>query len=67
MSNHKIIFYGEQSSEAKLNTLEVFATKENQIVVIVKNEDGTTAYTKLDKPTAVKLTRVMKSEISKIQ
>ena len=67
MSNHKIIFYGEQDSEAKLHTLEVFATNQNKINVIVKNEDGSIAYTKLNKSTAIKLSRVLKAEISKIQ
>lgn len=67
MSNHKIIFYGDQTSEAKSHTLEVFATSENQINIVVKNEDNSFAYTKLNKSTAIKLCRVLKSEISKIQ
>ena len=66
MSNHKTIFYGTKSTQD--NQLEVFRNFTNEISICI-SVDATSypSVITLDKATAIKLSRVLKSEISKIQ
>jgi hypothetical protein len=66
MSNHKIIFYGSGTSEN--HKLECFYNTNNKIFITIDmGFNQTPDWIVLDKDTAIKLSRVLKSEISKIQ
>lgn len=66
MSNHKIIFYGTKGSEK--TELECFYNTNNKIFIqIDMGYNNIPDWITLDKDTAIKLSRVLKSEISKIQ
>ena len=65
MSNHSIIFHGTETTKG--HRLEVFCNLQNEISISINYGESHPAVITLDKPTAIKLTRVMKSEISKIQ
>lgn len=66
MSNHKIIFFGTENSEN--HQLECYYNDNNEIFISIDmNYNQTPDWITLDKDTAIKLTRVLKSEISKIQ
>ena len=59
----RLVFTGTQRSETNQNELEVFATNHNEIILIIDDRD----YICLDKLTAIKLVKTLKSEISKIE
>jgi hypothetical protein len=67
MSNHKIVFYGSEKSETEQFTLNLFANIHNNIYICINsgiNEEPD--FICLDKNTAIKLSRVLKCEISKL-
>ena len=59
----RLVFTGTQRSETNQNELEVFATNHNEILLIIDDRD----YICLDRLTAIKLVKTLKSEISKIE
>jgi hypothetical protein len=66
MSNHKIIFYGDDASEE--HKLECFKNDNNSIFISIDMHfNQVPDWITLDKATAIKLSRVLKSEISKIE
>jgi|AntAceMinimDraft_16_1070373.scaffolds.fasta_scaffold49027_1 plastocyanin domain-containing protein len=68
MSNHKIVFYGTEKSETSSHELTAFHNTINEIYITIKSGyNEIPDWICLDKETAIKLTRVLKSEISKIK
>lgn len=68
MSNHKIIFFGSEESETQKHQLNLFANDKDNIYISIDSElNSLPDFICIDKPTAIKLTRVLKAEISKIQ
>lgn len=66
MSNHKIIFLGTENSEN--HKLECYRNDNNEIFIAIDMDyNQISDWITLDKDTAIKLSRVLKSEISKIQ
>jgi hypothetical protein len=68
MSNHKIIFFGSEESETQEHQLNLFANNNGNIYIGIDSKfNSVPDFICLDKATAIKLSRVLKSEISKIQ
>lgn len=66
MSNHKIIFLGTENSEN--HQLECYHNDNDEIFISIDmGYNEITDWITLDKATAIKLVRVLKAEISKIQ
>ena len=66
MSNHKIIFLGTENSEN--HQLECYYNDNDEIFISIDiGYNEITDWITLDKATAIKLVRVLKAEISKIQ
>lgn len=66
MSNHKIIFYGSENSEE--HTLECYHNDNNEIFISIDMKyNQLPDWITLDRPTAIKLSKVLKAEISKIK
>lgn len=61
----KLKFYGTEKSETHQTSIEVFATERDEILIYT--EGNTCEYVCLDKATAIKLVKTLKSEISKIE
>lgn len=67
MSNHTIIFFGSEESDTEKHQLNLFANdKDNIYIGIDSGFNSLPDFICLDKATAIKLTRVLKAEISKI-
>lgn len=68
MSKHKIIFVGDSNENIQL---EVKQTHEELLTISIQDYGCDHQYNyqiiSLDKPTAIKLSRVLKSEISKLK
>lgn len=66
MANVKLRFYGTESSETQEHYLEAFCNVHDQlyIQVGVKDQEFYTGFICLDKPTAVRLVRELKRQIS---
>ena len=66
MSNHKIIFLGSESSDG--HQLECYHNDSNEIFISIDmNYNQVSDWITLDKATAIKLSRVLKAEISKLE
>ena len=66
MSNHKIIFLGSELSEN--HELECYHNDRNEIFISIDMKyNQVNDWITLDRATAIKLSRVLKAEISKIQ
>lgn len=66
MSKHKIVFYGTRDSED--TELQAYYNIFNEIYISIDmNYNQFPDFITLDKATAIKLVRVLKREISKIQ
>lgn len=69
MSNYKIVFSGTDKSNTENHSLTTFANTNNEIyieILIPEYEDIIIPFITLDKQTAIKLVKVLKSEISKL-
>lgn len=67
MSNHKIIFFGSELSETQDHELETFANEKGNIYIKIEMPGFVESFICLDRSTAIKFSRVLKAEISKIQ
>jgi hypothetical protein len=67
MSNHKIVFFGSDESKTDNFTLNLFANSEDNIYISIDSGiNEVPDFICLDKKTAIKLSRVLKCEISKL-
>jgi hypothetical protein len=67
MSNYKIIFIGTERSETNEHELEAFATNNDEIYVCIDMGVEQYSYLCLDKSTAIKFAKTLRTEINKIQ
>ena len=63
----KILFSGTKTSGTINQKLECRINLRNEISVVISSINGDCKAIYLDKPTAIKLSKVLKSEISKIE
>ena len=68
MSNHKTIFFGSKESETQEHQLNLFANDKGNIYISIDSKyNSLPDFICLDRSTAIKLSRVLKAEISKIK
>ena len=67
MSNHKIKFYGTEYSGTEEHDLETFVNRHNEIWISIEMPDFTPCFICLDKSTAIKFAKTLRTEINKIQ
>tara|TARA_R110000796_G_scaffold182336_1_gene298885 strand:- start:482 stop:685 length:204 start_codon:yes stop_codon:yes gene_type:complete len=66
MSKHKILFYGTDNGSED-HKLETFINVYNEIFISIDMPDFTTSFISLDKSTAIKFAKTLRTEINKIQ
>lgn len=64
MAKIKLVFFGDE--ECSDHELEVFANTKNKIYISISIPGYEPSFTALDKETAIKLSKVLKTEISKL-
>ena len=66
MSNHRILFYGTENGTEE-HTLEVYVNTFNEIWVSIEVPDYPPSFITLDKSTAIKFAKTLRTEINKIK
>lgn len=66
MSNHRLVFYGTPISETEANELTCYVNHRDEIFIDVKNEGESSSFICLDKSTAIKFAKTLRTEINKI-
>ena len=67
MANIKLSFLGSEKSETEEHKLECFYNAHNEIYINIEMVDGEYGFICLDKSTAIKLSKTLKTEINKIE
>ena len=67
MSNHKLIFYGTELSETQDHELECYINANMEIWISINTNLYPNSFICLDKSTAIKLAKTLRTEINKIQ
>lgn len=65
MSKHKITFYGTENSKTNEAELECFVNTHNEIFISI--EDNYPQFICLDKSTAIKFAKTLRTEINKME
>ncbi len=66
MSNHKILFFGAEGTDTDNHNLECYANYEGFMWIEINMEDLPPSYILLDKPTAIKFAKTLRTEINKM-
>lgn len=66
MANVRLKFFGTKRSETDENSLEVYATSNHEILIIIDDSVRANCLC-LDIPTAIKLAKVLRQEINLIK
>ena len=66
MARAKLIFYGAEGSSTETYELECMSNHKQEIYISIESGDYPGTYICLDKPTAIKFVKTLKSEINKI-
>lgn len=67
MSNFKILFYGTDKNEMSEHSLECYANINNEIWISIEMPEFPPSFICLDKSTAIKFAKTLRTEINKIQ
>ena len=67
MANVKLTFYGSEKSESDEHKLCCFANSHNEIYIELEVDGFTPHWICLDKSTAIKFAKTIRTEINKIQ
>ena len=67
MSNHKLIFYGTETFDMQEHTIECYVNKVNEIFITIEAPGFAPLFITLDKSTAIKFAKTLRTEINKIQ
>jgi len=67
MANVKLMFYGTEKSETDENKLECFLNTSNDIFICISMEGFVDSYVCLDKSTAIKFAKTLRTEINKME
>ena len=65
MANVKLSFYGTENTEDTF--LECFYNTNNEIYICIEENDRPPSHITLDKSTAIKLSKTLRTEISKME
>lgn len=63
----KLVFTGTENSETDSTELEVFANRNNELFIGITEHYAPCIHICLNRETAIKLSKVLKSEISKLE
>jgi len=69
MANLKIVFLGQENTHAEEHELICYLDEENRIYIELdmKDEDYSPSWIYLDKSTAIKLAKTLRTEINKME
>jgi hypothetical protein len=67
MSNHKLIFYGTETFDMEEHTIECYINSVHEIFITIEMPDCAPSFITLDKSTAIKFAKTLRTEINKIQ
>lgn len=67
MAKVKLIFYGTENSESQDHELSCFQNINNEIYIELDCKDFPPHFICLDKPTAIKFAKTLRTEINKIE
>jgi len=67
MAHYKTIFLGSETSETETHELQLYANNKNNIYISIDMKSTQDSFICLDKATAIKLSKSLKTEISKIE
>lgn len=67
MANVKLIFYGTEESKTSEHQIECHLNFRNEIFIEVTSDDGDIQFICLDKSTAIKFAKTIRTEINKIE
>ena len=65
MANTKLTFLGSGHSEG--HEMQCYLNINNDIYIVIEEENSSPVYITLDKPTAIKFAKTLRTEINKIQ
>lgn len=66
MSNHKILFYGTKQSETDNHELECYVNAHGDIWISIEIDGLPPSFICLDKSTAIKFAKTLRTEINKL-
>lgn len=66
MANYKLTFYGTERSSTNLVEIDCFTNAYNEIFISIEDEGGCN-HICLDKSTAIKFAKTLRTEINKIK
>ena len=67
MANYKMIFYGSEVSETEDHELTCSINDRNEIYIDIDTQSQSAGWIVLDKSTAIKFAKALRTEINKIQ
>lgn len=66
MSKHKLLFYGTETSDTELHELTCYLNDRGEIFVNIDIDENIFGFICLDKSTAIKFAKTLRTEINKI-
>lgn len=66
MANIKLLFYGTESSQSEDHKLQCYANDQGEIYIDIDDGNSYPQWLCLDKSTAIKLSKTLRTEINKI-
>ena len=67
MSNYRILFYGTKTNGTNDHVLECYKNTKSEIFINIEISKEQNAFICLDKSTAIKFAKTLRTEINKIQ
>lgn len=67
MSNIKTVFMGAENSETENHELQCFANIHDQLYIVIEMPELPSSFICLDRSTAIKLSKILKAEIAKLE
>ena len=66
MANFKMVFYGSEISNTEEHELTAYHNSNNEIFIQIKTDDNYPQFICLDKSTAIRFAKTIRTEINKI-
>ena len=66
MAKVKLLYCGTEKSQTENHTLAMYANSSNEIYISIDPEDDQPSFICLDRPTAIKLSKELRKEISNL-
>lgn len=67
MGNYTIVFYGTEKSASQKHELKLYCNDQGELFITIDDGNDYPQFICLDKPTAIKLSKVLKTEINKLE